>query len=82
MISEKRVCAGLAAGAFLALAAASVSAQGWIDYVDKVDRFGVSLPGQPAIQEITYTSWRLHTLPARVYTVEDGPRRYSVTVVN
>ncbi len=58
------------------------SAQGWIEYVDQTERFGVTLPGQPAIHEITYTSWRGATLPARVYTVEDGARRYSVTVVS
>jgi hypothetical protein len=48
-------------------------AQGWIEYRDQAELFGVSLPGQPAIQEISYTSWRGALLPARVYTVEDGP---------
>ena len=57
-------------------------AQGWIEYRNQAERFGVTLPGQPAIEEITYTSWQGVTLPGRVYTVEDGPARYSVTVVN
>ena len=57
-------------------------AQNWIEYRDLEERFQVNLPGQPAIEEITYTSWQGATLPARVYTVEDGPGRYSVTVVD
>lgn len=57
-------------------------AQGWIEYQDQAERFGVSLPGEPTIHEITYTSWRGAVLPARVYSVEDGSSRYSVTVVN
>ena len=64
------------------LASAPAFAQGWIEYRDEAERFGVSLPGQPAILEITYTSARGAMLPARVYTVEDGPSRFSVTVVN
>ena len=57
-------------------------AQGWIEYVNEVDRFGVTLPGQPSSQEITTTSSQGVTLPARVYAVENGPSRYSVTVVD
>ena len=64
------------------LVSAPAFAQDWIEYRDQSERFGVTLPGEPAIQEITYTSWRGATLPARVYTVEDGASRYSVTVVN
>ena len=54
----------------------------WIEFVDKTERFGVNLPGTPAVRDITYTSWRGAELPAKVYTVKDGPRSYSVTVVN
>ena len=83
MIAEKRVLVGWAAGAILASAvSAPAFAQGWIEYVNEVDRFGVTLPGQPASQEITTTSAQGVTLPGRVYTVEDGPSRYSVTVVD
>ena len=64
------------------LVSAPAFAQDWIEYRDQSERFGVTLPGEPAIQETTYTSWRGATLPARVYTVEDGASRYSVTVVN
>jgi len=71
-----------AAVALLLAVSAPALAQHMVEFVDTAERFGVTLPGQPAIREITYTSWRNATLPARVYTVDDGPRRYSVTVVN
>ena len=72
----------IAAAVLLLSVSAPALAQDSREYVDKAERFGVSLPRQPAIREITYTSWRKATLPARVYTVEDGPGHYSVTVVN
>ena len=57
-------------------------AEDYIEYVNRTDRFGVSFPGQPMVRDATYMSEEGTTLPARVYVVEDGPRRYSVTVVN
>ena len=72
----------IAAAVSTLLVSAPAFAQGWIEYRDLAERFQVSLPGQPAIEEITYTSWQGATLPARVYSIEDGPGRYSVTVVN
>lgn len=57
-------------------------AQDWIEYKDRVDRFGVSMPSQPKIDAFTYTSWRGHNMPARIHSVQDGANRYSVTVVN
>lgn len=57
-------------------------AQEWIEYVNRAERFSVNLPGQPTVRETPYEPQRGPTLQARVYTVQDGPRRYSVTVVN
>src|SRR5688572_12575209 len=57
-------------------------AQDWIEFRDPAERFGVNLPGQPAIKETTYLSEDGKTLPARLYSVQLGPERYSVTVVN
>ncbi len=54
----------------------------WTEFVDKTEHFGVNLPGKPTIREITYKTWRGATVPARVYTAKDGPRSYSVTVVD
>jgi hypothetical protein len=57
-------------------------AQGWTEYVSRADFFSVSFPGEPKVQEMTYpTEYRI-TLPGRVYSVENGPSRYSVTVVD
>ena len=54
----------------------------WTEYVSREDYFSVSFPGEPSIEEITYpTEYRI-TLPGRVYSYEDGPYRYSVTVVD
>ena len=72
----------IAAVVSILLVSAPAFAQAWIEYINDADRFGVTLPDQPSMQEITYTSWREAILPAHVYTVEDGPDRYSVTVVN
>ena len=68
--------------ALVSVAAVPVRAQNWIEFADKNEQFGVNLPGAPTVRDETYQSWRGATLPARVYSVADGPRRYSVTVVN
>lgn len=72
----------IAAVAFILLIAGSSFAQDWIEYRNLEDRFAVNLPGQPTIREITYQSQRAATLEGRVYEVLDGPRRYSVTVID
>ena len=54
----------------------------WTEFQDKAERFGVNLPGKPEIREIMYKTWRGAVLPAKAYSVKDGPRSYSVTVVN
>ena len=55
--------------------------QEWTDYTSREDRFTVNFPAAPTIRDFTYTSWRDAKLPARIYTVERGSERYSVTVV-
>jgi len=62
--------------------AAGPAAGEWFDFESRDDRFAVNLPGQPSIRETTYQPQRGGPLPARVYTVQSGPQRYSVTVVN
>ena len=54
----------------------------WIEYVSRGEHFMINLPGQPTVRETTYEPQRGPTLPARVFTVDDGPRHYSVTVVD
>ena len=58
------------------------AAQGWIEFQSPEDFFSVNFPGQPTVRETTYTTEYRLTLPARVFTVQAGPNRYSVTVVD
>ena len=57
-------------------------AQEWIQYASRTDFFGVNFPGEPKVQDITYPTEYGISLPGRVYGVENGPNRYSVTVVD
>lgn len=54
----------------------------WIEYSNREDRFAVNLPGQPTTRDITYQPQRGKPLRGRVYTVQNGRQRYSVTVVD
>lgn len=60
----------------------ALCAQGWAEYASRTDFFSVNLPGPPAVEEITYTSEYEAGFPARTHVLEDGPARYSVTVVD
>ena len=57
-------------------------AQGWIQYVSLADFFNVNFPSEPEVRDITYPTEYGVTLPARLHSVENGPNRYSVTVVD
>ena len=57
-------------------------AQDWIQYVNRTDFFAVNFPSEPKVQDITYATEYGITLPGRVYSVENGSNRYSVTVVD
>lgn len=58
------------------------AAQDWFEYINRDDLFVINFPAQPNIQETTYESEFGLDLPARVYTVQSGPSRYKITVVN
>ena len=66
-----RVRSLVAATLFLALSAPA-SAQEWIEYVSKDDRFTANFPGQPTVTQMTYTSQDGGELPARVYSAKQG----------
>ena len=57
-------------------------AQDWMEYASRQDFFSVNFPGQPAIRSITYATEYGLSVPARVYSVEDGSGTYLVTVVD
>jgi len=54
----------------------------WEDLVSQEERFTALFPGHPAIQETMWFSQFGGVLPARVYSVTQGQRRYSATVVD
>ena len=72
----------LAAVALILFMSAPSVAKEWIEYASRADFFNVNLPGEPTVKDITYKSEYSITLPGRVYSAEDGPSRYSVTVVD
>ena len=63
-------------------ASAPALAQEWTDYLSKPDRFTIVFPGPPSVQEITWPSEYGMVFPGRVYAVQQGPSRYSVTVID
>jgi len=65
----------------LSVTAPSV-AQEWESYVSLEDTFHVNFPGTPTITETTWTTVLDYVLPARVYSAERGPGRYTMTVVD
>src|SRR3954469_7679103 len=73
---------GLMIAAAARLISTQVFAQEWVEYTSLQDRFTVNLPAQPTIREFTYTSWLDAKLPARVYTVQRGAEKYSITFVD
>src|ERR1700752_3770129 len=60
----------------------SAAAQEWAEYRNTEDGFSVNFPGQPRVNQITYKSQMDYMLPAKVYSVDKGRERYSVTVVD
>ena len=56
--------------------------QGWGPFTSRTDFFTVNLPGEPKVQEITYSTEYGIKLPGHVYSYADGGSRYSVTVVD
>ena len=71
----------LAVAAMMGLPALTL-AQEWTEYENRADHFSINFPGQPTIRDITYEPQRGGPLKGRVFEVKDGPRRYSVTVIN
>ena len=58
------------------------SAQEWTEFKSIEDRFSIPFPGKPTVQTITWPSEYGAVFPGRVYTVQQGASRYSVTVID
>ena len=54
----------------------------WIEYASQTDHFSVNFPAEPEVRDIEYVTEYSLTLPGRVYSYDDGPSRYSVTVID
>jgi hypothetical protein len=70
------------AAALLLTLSVPASAQDWVEYVNREDRFTGNFPSQPRITQTTYMSQYGAELPARVYSAERGKSRFSLTVVD
>lgn len=57
-------------------------AQGWVQFTSELDRFQIQSLGELEMHETTFNSEYGAVLPQRVYSYEDGPNRYSVTVID
>ena len=58
------------------------SAQEWTEFASPEDKFSIVFPGKPTVRTITWPSEYGAVFPGRVYTVQQGPNRYSVTVID
>ena len=56
--------------------------QEWTTHRSERDGFEAQWPGQPRVVETTWESSAGFTLPSRIYSLERGPERYSVTVAD
>ena len=68
--------------AVILFVAAPSFAQEWVEYYSRDDRFLVNFPKQPQVKTITYRTEYDLDLPAHVHSYEEGPNKYSVTVVD
>ena len=61
---------------------ALASAQEWELFTSTQDGFKIDFPGTPKIAQSTWKTEQGYVLPSRVYTVERGREKYSMTVVD
>ena len=54
----------------------------WTEVVSQEERFTLTFPGKPVVADTTWFSQYGAALPARVYSVSTGGKRYSLTVVD
>jgi hypothetical protein len=69
-------------GLLLCLPVLAFAQEEWMEFVSIEDRFSIPFPGKPAAQTITWPSEYGAVFPGKVYSVQQGPSRYSVTVID
>jgi hypothetical protein len=68
--------------AAIGMANLPAQSQGWFEYVNIADRFGVNFPAEPMVEDFVYQSEFDAVYPARNYRVQRGPNLFLVTVVD
>jgi hypothetical protein len=54
----------------------------WTKIIDRERQFTMRFPGEPTSRDVAYRTAKGISLPARVYALERGTARYSLTVVD
>ena len=72
----------LISAAIAFLLSGSAHAQQWIEFEDRVWGVAINFPHEPVAKDIEYTTYYERIVPARVYSAEQGTRRYSLTAVS
>lgn len=75
-----RRLAPLALAGLMYFGAAPVPAQ--VEYVHRTDRFAITFPVMPQVEETTRLSAHGVVFPARVYSAQSGPSRYLLTLID
>jgi len=73
---------GFLAGLLAFLSAMQAEAQSWQEFISREDRFVLSFPGVPAVEETEWIDIKGETRPARRYAAERAGDIYSVTAVD
>ena len=68
--------------ALILTVAGAVFAQEYVEFTSPQDRFGVTFPVQPKVEETMWKSQFGSMLPARVYTADSGNSHFKVTVAD
>jgi hypothetical protein len=68
--------------AFVICAPSAALSQEWSDFRSTIDRFSITFPGEPSVQEITWPSEYGAVFPGRVYSARQGASSYSVSVID
>jgi hypothetical protein len=67
---------------FLCLPISSFAQEEWMEFSSPDDKFSIVFPGKPTVQQISWPSEYGAVFPGRVYTVQRGGSKYSVTVID
>jgi len=58
------------------------AAQNWQQFKSIEDRFSVNFPGDPILEEVTFTAEDGNEIPARLWSARSGEEYYAVTVID